>query len=512
MSLPDEPLTRKEQYLSNIAGQGGDLPEEPLTRVEQYLDYIARNGGTGGGSVDITIDSAPTQGSTNAVSSGGVYAALVGKQDALTFDTVPTEGSDNPVTSDGLYVALDKVKSHIYAFHIDGSESDPSAKVTYLEDAKNMVPAHMDYATGKFDYGSWKNVFFMPRPCMVLQEGIVDYYLDPDDYTKKEDGTASDIADTSYAGNAMMEWGQNRKKIWYKVVPDANDVTSGTVYIADDQMDSGYHAWSFINNQGELVDHFYTAIYNGSSVNDGSDDVMRSMSGLAITQSLSGTVERDMCLANNKGSEVLWYTEVIADRILINFLLILMGKSTDTQTVFGRGLDSGSQTALDAYRTGALNDKGLFFGYNDGNHGVKVFGMENWWGAQWRRTAGYIKNGSDQLIKLTYGQQDGSTVDGYNTDGLGYINMGITPTGTSGGYIDVMNFNEYGMFGKNSSGSSSTHFCDGQWFNNSATTYAIFGGYSTSGLLCGAFCYHLSSAVSNVSWYYGVALSYRPRE
>ena len=412
----------------------------------------------------------------------------------------------------GIEKALKRGTYTLYAFHIDGTESNPSAKVTYLEDAKGMTPAGMDYTNGKFSYGSWEDAFFMPRPCMVLQEGVVDYYLDPDDYTKKDDGTASDIADTSYAGNAMMEWGRDGKKIWYKVVPDPGDVTSGTVYICDEQLDPSYHAWSFINNQGREVDHFYTPIYNGSSVNDGTNEVMRSMSGLAITQSLSGTEEITRCRRNNKGNDVLWYTEVIADRILINFLLILVGKSTDTQTVFGRGLDSGSQTALNAYRTGALNDKGLFFGYNDGDHGVKVFGMENWWGAQWRRTAGYIKNGSDQRIKLTYGQQDGSTVDGYNTDGSGYISMGITPTGTNGGYIDQMNFNEYGMFGKNISGSSSTHYCDGQWFNNGATTYALFGGASNAGLLYGAFCCGLTYAVSLAAWHFGVALSYRPRE
>lgn len=412
----------------------------------------------------------------------------------------------------GIEKALKRGSYTLYAFHIDGSESNPASKVTYLEDAKGMTPAGMDYTNGVFSYGSWADAFFMPRPCMVLQEGVVDYYLDPDDYSLKEDGTASDIADTSYAGNAMMEWGQNGKKIWYKVVPDPGDVTSGTVYICDEQLDPSYHAWNFINNQGREVDHFYTPIYNGSSVNDGTNDVMRSMSGLAITQSLTGTVEKTRCLANNKGSDVLWFTEVVADRILINFLLILMGKSTDTQTVFGNGLITGSQTALNNYRTGALDDKGLFFGYSDQTHGVKVFGMENWWGAQWRRHAGYILKDGDQRIKLTYGQQDGSTVDGYNDDGTGYLSMGITPTGTSGGYIDVMNFNDYGMFGKNSSGSSSTHYCDGQWFNNSGNRYALFGGASNSGVLCGAFYCNLPYTVSTASWASGVALSYRPRE
>jgi hypothetical protein len=415
----------------------------------------------------------------------------------------------------GIEKALKRGSYTLYAFHIDGSESNPASKVTYLEDAKGMTPAYMDYTNGVFNYGSWKDAFFMPKPCMVLQEGIVDYYLDPDDYTKKEDGTASDVADTSYAGNAMMEWGQNGKKIWYKVVPDPGDVTSGTVYICDEQLDPSYHAWSFINNQGRLVDHFYTPIFNGSSVNDGTKDVMRSISGLAVTQSLPGTTEIDRCKNNNLGDEVLWYTEVAADRILINFLLILMGKSTDTQAVFGNGLITGSQSALNSYRTGALNDKGLFFGYSDQTHAVKVFGMENFWGAQWRRHAGYILSGGTQKLKLTYGRQDGSTADAYNTDGTGYLSMGITPTGTSGGYIDTMNFNEYGMFGKNMGGTgsgSSTYYCDAQWFNNSGDRYALFGGCSNDGLPCGALYCRLSNAVSGSYWAYGVALSYKPRE
>lgn len=451
MSIPEYPITRVEQYLDDICGSG-TKPEYPITRIEQYLDDI----------------------------------------------------------SDKASILL--CKPTVYAFHIDGAESDPESKVTYLEDAIGMIPAGMDYANSKFNYGSWEDAFFMPRPCMVKQTGEVDYYLDKNDYAKKKDGTASDITDTTYAGNAMMEWGRNGKKIWYKVVPDDGDPTSGTVYISDMKLDSAYHAWSFINHQGVEVDHFYTPIYNGASVNDGANDVMRSMSGLAVAQSLTGTEEITRCTRNNKGNDVLWYTEVIADRILINFLLILMGKSTDTQTVFGRGLDSGGEAALTDYRTGALNASGLFFGYNDGTHAVKVFGMENWWGAQLRRTAGYILSDGSQKLKLTYGKQDGSTVEGYNTDGSGYLDMGITPTGTSGGYIDVMNFNKYGMFGKNSSGSSSTHYCDGQWFNNSGNRYSLFGGFSSYGVLCGAFYCPLDSTVSVAGWTCGVALSYRPRE
>ena len=62
----------------------------------------------------------------------------------------------------------------LYGFHIDGSESDPSEAVTYLEDAVGMTPAKMDYTAGAFKYGSWRNAFFMPKPCMVKYDGTVD--------------------------------------------------------------------------------------------------------------------------------------------------------------------------------------------------------------------------------------------------------------------------------------------------------------------------------------------------
>ena len=45
--VPEEPLTREEQYLSAIAGvtEATEIPEMPLTRVEAYLNKIVEDGG-----------------------------------------------------------------------------------------------------------------------------------------------------------------------------------------------------------------------------------------------------------------------------------------------------------------------------------------------------------------------------------------------------------------------------------------------------------------------------------
>lgn len=58
-------------------------------------------------------DTAPTQGSTNPVSSGGVYTALAGKQNTLTFDSTPTANSNNPVTSGGIRTAINNAISGV---------------------------------------------------------------------------------------------------------------------------------------------------------------------------------------------------------------------------------------------------------------------------------------------------------------------------------------------------------------------------------------------------------------
>lgn len=52
-------------------------------------------------------DTTPTENSDAPITSGGVYTALAGKQNALTFDNAPTDGSTNPVTSGGIKDYID---------------------------------------------------------------------------------------------------------------------------------------------------------------------------------------------------------------------------------------------------------------------------------------------------------------------------------------------------------------------------------------------------------------------
>ena len=324
----------------------------------------------------------------------------------------------------------------IYGFHIDSTVSDPSNAVTYLEDAVGMTPAKMDYAHDVFDYGSWENAFFMPRPCMLKYDGTVDYYLDPDDYTKKIDGTPSDVGDANYDGNAMVEWGRDGNKIWYKIVPDS-DPESASVYIANTKIDNGYVAWPFVNFEGDLVNHFYTAIYNGSLDSSGR---LRSLSGVNYSnfcknKLLTGSVT--CAKKNNPTGSNLWYIDTWADVVLIRLLHILVGKSLSGQTVFGNGR-CGQINVNSAISSGTMDAKGLFWGAQADENGkcdfgVKTFGMCNFWGNMARDVQGLIGSSGIYKYKMTSGPQDGSTSGSYDDGYNGYINSGVTmPTVPSG--------------------------------------------------------------------------------
>ena len=396
---------------------------------------------------------------------------------------------------------------NLYGFKLDQNESDPASMITYLSDCDNAdySSAYMDYNAGTFNYGDWKDAWFIKnlKPCMLKYDGTVDYELDKNDYTKKTDGTDSDVANDSYGGNAMV----GIPKVYWKIVDNGDNTID--VYFSDKKVDNNFVCWAHINNNGNEIPYCYLPAYEGSNINN----VLRSLSGKSPMTNQTATTEITYAKANNTGSDVIWNTGLTNDYVLICLLLLLIGKSTDTQTVFGTGNNNSyvSTSNTGILKTGTMDTKGLFYGKNDNVSGVKVFGIENFYGNIWKRIAGWINDNGTQKIKLTYGQSDGSTVDGYNETGSGYIAIGnSTPSGTSGGYISKMIVSNNCLIPTIASGSATTYYCDGLWFNNSQVDYALVGGYSSSTSHVGALSSALHAASSFAAWSIGAALSCKP--
>ncbi len=327
--------------------------------------------------------------------------------------------------------------------------------------------------------------------------GQVMEYLNPDDYSQTLDGEASHVSDENSPANAMTEW--DIRKTWIKIeeyLPDKYHA-----YFANKQVDSSYKNILQFNKNGEIVDKYYHAMYDACVVNG----IVRSLSGKTPYVNASGEVQIKGAQANGYGYDT-YEARFIYYRQL---LLMLIGKSTDSQTVFGKGRNSGgTSTSYNQLTSGTLDKKGAFFGDNN-NGDVKVYHSASAWGNVWNIMQGLVQKGGKLYIKLTPNTNDGSTAEEYNTTGEGYIDTGITLSGTSGGYIsDVELYDNCIFLPKTASGSSSTYIPDGLWWNSSLIGFARCGGSSTNGLLCGSFTLIVNDAVSRANWHSGASLSY----
>lgn len=476
----------------------------------------AQLGITHTGDGTITAESDDTSVATASVSGLLLTIASVNNTNGTATITLRAAATTNYKAATAT-IEVEAAFSILYGFKVDSSISDPTSCVSYQVtyegrqvDNYSYTPAYMDFSTGMFNPGDWNltDDFIIPSPCMVKFDGTVDYYLDVDDYTKKVDGTASDVANLAYGGNAMMEWGRDGQKIWYAVIPDSQDATKYTVLISNQQIDNNFHCWPFYDANDRQIDHFYTAIYEGY-VNS---NVLRSISGVKPTSSTTGQNEITYAKANNRNNAHEWYITQYADRVLINSLLVLISKSLDTQTKFGTGNYTGGSSANSLLQQGLANNKGLFYGTN-GNGVVKVFGMENYFADRWERCAGYSLNSGVINYKLTYGTADGSTGTGFiesDSAPSGYLAGPTIPTNLNQSYVIKQTAYANGaILPSTFNGSASTYYCDAVW-SASGVGFGLVGGSCNNGAACGAFALAVHHALSHTGWAIGASLSLKP--
>jgi len=382
-------------------------------------------------------------------------------------------------------VAIQYEKIFRYGFRRTKAESNPDTRIEYLFDAVGMTPAYMDFTSGNFNYGSWETfVNEVSRPVMLKTDGTVDYELSRNDMTKRADGvTASDIANTSYDGNAMIEF---RKFKWVRRYEDA---TYEYVIFSNVQYDVDYKAYAHTNALGNINDSFYWGAFKGSYLSS----KMRSFADQTVGVSQTRNTEVTYATANGSG----YYTIYKSGWDYIGDLLTLISKSDNSQAKFGSGRSKSTNTT--AIATGTLKAQPYFKGYNDETSDVKVFGIEGFWGNVLEGMAGLILN-SGIKTKMT---------PPYNFDGTGYTNTGVTPSGTSGGFVNTASVTDAsGYVPKTASGSGTTYYCDGLWFNNSQVDYALVGGDWNRALLVGCRSVFLSALTSYTNANVGSRLFY----
>ena len=376
-----------------------------------------------------------------------------------------------------------------YGFRRSKNNSSPPGRIEYLFDAVGKTPAAMGLNTGTFDFGDWEDfVYKVARPVMLKTNGTVDYELDPDNQTlRKDNGLSSDVSNTSYNGNAMVEF------FGFKWVKRYEDASYEYVIFSDVQFDEDYHAYAHTGADGKVKNAFYWGMFKGTNVSS----KLRSIGTGSVM--VNQTRNTEVTYAMGNGDQ--YYTIYKSGWDYIADLLTLISKSDNSQAAFGSGRSASGNSA--AIGVGSLKDKGPFWGSSNGTSDVKVFWIEGFWGNVWEGMAGLILAGSAGIkVKMT---------PPYNFTGADYEATNIVPSGTSGGYVNLASVSDkYGYVPKVASGSETTYMCDGLWFNNSQTDYARVGGDWDHAGLCGSRYVNLDSLASGANANIGSRLSYLP--
>lgn len=378
-----------------------------------------------------------------------------------------------------------------YGFRIKITEPDPTARVEYLYDAVGMTPAAMNFTTGGFNYGSWKDIWFLRDnyPCMVNYDGTEAYKLNPDNYTlKASDGTASDVSNTAYGGNAMAAiplcWVKRYEEDGYQYV-----------IICETQYDEGYKAFAHTLSDG-TIGKLYMPMFKGSLI----ESKLRSISGQRPQNTTTAEAERTAAKANGAA----WDIREWASWQLIGDLLVLISKSCNSQAAFGQGNTTSGSAAQYILDTGTLNDKGQFFGYSDTTHQVKVMHMEGMWGDRWDRIVGLMFSGGVFRAKMT---PEGA---GYNFTGAGYaaVDAGVTAGASGNGWQRETKQTEFGRLPiAPFTGSEATFETDYFWWNSGIVAAAVVGGYCDSGAYCGCRSLCVDNPPSRAYWAFGASPS-----
>jgi len=351
----------------------------------------------------------------------------------------------------------------IYGVDIDLTNSNPETAVTYTDDAVGMTAGS----------SAWDSmaIFKDIKPC-VLKNGVVQYYLDPNDFTKKVDGSAADIT-SGNDGDVMIEI----PKIGFLISTVGNILT---VKVTNNPNNPNFKYYAHSRAAEGDRSKLYIGAYLGW--NDGSK--LRSLSGKIPTANQTIGTFRIQAKANGSGYDLVSFYPLT----LLQCLYLIKYKNLDSQTALGRGYVDGNSAAAN---TGGTNQKGMFFGETTGKQQMKFLGIEDFWGNLRWWIDGLFSDAS-RNIKTAF--------QNFNDTGNGYVDRGQGATSNIGNYMSKpQGTSQTGFIAKEVSGSASTYFCDHA--DLSASRLPTFGGAWNGASAAGAFCLFINgpSSYSNSS-------------
>lgn len=249
----------------------------------------------------------------------------------------------------------------VYGFVEHCGTLAPGSRIEYLGANKAYNPITITMGGG-YSLGDWADFPWLKanKPYMVKSDGTPDYRLNENDYTKKEDGTDSDVANTNYDGGAFS-W---LMKIYKKEYMAGDD---RYVLFRFEKAD-GFEPVGFLDPNNKELEGVWLPMFYGSVV----ADKMRSTSGLQPDHSKTTDLQKKAIDAFGGRAKFLGGPIVET----INDLLIMFAKTTEVQTAYGCGNMNGYDASLaptNGVKQNAVVGGGQFYGTTDGKSLNKIF-------------------------------------------------------------------------------------------------------------------------------------------
>lgn len=354
---------------------------------------------------------------------------------------------------------------------INLSNSNPATCGSYADDAIEMKSGKTESATTM-----WQK-FFGYKPCL-FKSGKVVGYLNPNDFTKFENGTDADIT-SGNAGDVMIQFPRRGVKI-------SKSGAVVTVSMTDNPKDPNFKYYA--HQRGSVdKDYFYLGAYDGYV----SGGKLRSLSGKYPRTDTPMEEFYTYGKANGTGYGYMCYYQWL----FIQVMYILQFKGNlNSQSVVGYGNCSNGVIE----DTGRTNTNGMIYGDDTV---VKLFGIEDAWGNMCQ----FVNNYCSTNYHVTTTTDDTITDMSKYTDRGSYGGSGNTSFGYG---ADCMGTTEAGftITYQNNYGSSTTYFCDEVSFGKNS--YPCVGGYPSIGDSAGLFYFNVAYSRLAHYGYIGSRLSY----
>ena len=455
---------------------------------------------------------------------------------SVTVDSSLSDTSTNPVQNKVINNSINSINSSI------SSISSISSTIAEMSCVYGVRHYYNNSSTALTRIGSSNLHVTLPvqsrmRRCVVADDGSIVYYLDANDSTKKEDGTAAVLDGTD--GQVMVEVPEHYRRHtlgsdYYDseiaLVPftGAFKVNKYYVSMSEAAMDRTNNKLSSVVNT--------TAQYRGGNNTSSWDDTYRSLLGMPAT---SISTINFHTYANNRGAGWEMYEVDVHDDIY--WLYVIEYANTNVQLAYNSELTS------EGHHQGGLGngvigkDWGTWSSYNsnnpiipcgttlslgnnsgvvsysplssDGSTAWGTFSVPSYRGIQnpyahiWQWAIGYmgVGNGTNQVAYRCRHRKH------YSTGSLNNYYSQVGLISSSGGWTKTIVKNKYGDIIPTSVGAGdTTYFSDYLWeaHNNGAVYAYRFGGGLNHGSHCGLGCLFLIYEFAGAYAYDGSRLIY----